>query len=167
MKQDNQREDIAYLAGLIDGEGTIAIYPTKEKWGIKYQVLISFVNTNRTVVKMVAKFIGTETIFIHDPSKSGFQNRLLCYKCKIVGTVKPLEPLLKLLPYLIIKRRQAQLAIELCQNMKRSNPTRTALGKHRIPAEETQWRKNLYNTYKAIAHPQRLNRTTSKDEVIV
>lgn len=167
--KDNQREDIliAYLAGLIDGEGSIMIVKHKESWGYKYQICISFVNTNRKVVEMVSKFLGNQTIFEHEPGQYGFKGNYTCYKCKVTGTVKVLEPLKKLLPYLVIKKDLAELAIYFCENRKASKPTKTQKGKHRITPEEAQWRENIYQKYKSIVHPQRLNEKTPKGEAIV
>lgn len=166
--QDNQREDIrlAYIAGIIDGEGTIAIRKHhKEK---KYQPYVSIVNTNYEVVKMVADFIGAKRIFIHDPSTNGYQGRLICYKAMVIGRFKTKPTIEKLLPYLIIKREAAKICLKLANEMKASRVGKLSGKNYRTtPIEETQWREEIYQKYLDIVHPQRLNRMTPKGEVIV
>ena len=160
--KDNQREDArtAYIAGLIDGEGSIMIIKMKEKWGLKYQAVVSIVNTDRRLVEIPAKLLGAKRIYVHDPSTNGFKGRKLCYKCKIQGTRKMIEPLKLLLPYLVCKKEQAKLALRLCEKMTRSKPTKTKKGKHRISAGEARWREKIYQKYISIARPQRLTERT-------
>ncbi len=118
-KEDNQREEIAYMAGLIDGEGTIRMSKFKEKnWNSKYTPTISFVNTNLEVVNLIGKFINAKRVYIHDGSKTGFKGNKPCYKVQKSGTIAVVEPLEKLLPYLRIKKKQAELILKYCKEQK-------------------------------------------------
>ena len=121
MKKDNQREDVfrAYIAGLIDGEGTIRITKGLDSGRKTYKHLIelTFVNTNKEAVDLIGDFIGGR-VYVHEGSKSGFKGSMDCYKTKIVGMQKPIVIIEKLLPYLRIKKPLADLAIEYFKNKK-------------------------------------------------
>ena len=167
-QKDNQREDtlIAYLAGIIDGEGTIGIKKHDEGW-VKFQPYISFVCSNRKVVEMIADFIDGNLYC----NPSDFQNRQkkICYRTSICGTIKPIKPLEKLLPYLVIKKEQAELALKFCKEMKRvplekrGGDKRKMKGIKLMPIEEMQWRESLWlkcRELNALGRPQRLNEET-------
>ena len=103
-----------YLAGFIDGEGSIALYKHKDSRVQKgYTLHPKFViaNTNEAIIKAIQKEIGGK---IKDmPKHNG---------CKLVKVVefqdyKQIKSILvKLLPLLIIKQPQAKLMIEFCDN---------------------------------------------------
>ncbi len=109
----------AYLAGLIDGEGTIRI---GEVGPInKHYASISIGMTNKKVLDLFARVFGSR-VRLEKPS-SGRQQM---YRWGTSGNkVVPLI-LDKLLPYLIVKKRQAVLVLKFCKTcgelrLKKSN----------------------------------------------
>lgn len=159
LHKDNQREDIklAYIAGLIDGEGSIRIAKGLEKdWNPKYTPMISFVNTNREAVELISNFLGGTRIYIHEPSKYGYPNRKLCYKTQKAGTTAVTILLRKLLPYLLIKKRQAELLIDYSDNFEisigagRGVKNGQFIGGRIRTEKENQRREKIYQELKTI-----------------
>jgi len=108
-----------YLAGFIDGEGSIALYKHKDsrvQKGYTLHPKVVIANTNEVIIKAIQKEIGGK---IKEMSKQK--------DCKLVRIVefqdyKQIKSILKrLLPLLIIKQPQAKLMIEFCENRIKSN----------------------------------------------
>ena len=119
--QDNQREATlyAYLAGIIDGEGTIRIGATKPNsknphWNIRYYAAISVGMSEKKVIEKFEQTFGTNTnIYIEC-----VPNRKKIYRWGTSGTQNMIDIITKLLPYLIAKKEQAKLVLKFCENKK-------------------------------------------------
>jgi hypothetical protein len=105
----------AYLAGLIDGEGTITIafrYGDGKKHVTPNMFpLILISNTNKALIDYARNLVQGSTL------KQGngiSRNRKLVYQIQIAKLLDVENLLTQLLPYLIAKRRQAELALEYC-----------------------------------------------------
>ena len=115
--QDNQREAIllSYLAGIIDGEGCIRLQTIKNnpRWNTQYHAAISIGMTDKKVIQMFADRYG---------SKIGVEcvpNRKAVYRWKKAGN-KIVPPILtELLPYLIVKKPQAELVLKYYNERKK------------------------------------------------
>jgi hypothetical protein len=100
-----KREDLIYLAGIIDGEGSIGISPNGASYIIKLQVY----NNSLVLIKWVQKTFGG-TIYTTEPKKKAHARS---YTVRWLGTAA--VPLLrKVKSFLKIKRKQAYLAIQTC-----------------------------------------------------
>ena len=102
-----QTKDIrlAYMAGIVDGEGCISVRK-RGKWGNHPQVDV--VNTNIEVLELMKCMFGGCILNHHIKSKT----RKKCYVWR-QSYLPASETLEQLLPYLIIKKRHALLAIQL------------------------------------------------------
>jgi hypothetical protein len=90
-------ETLAYMAGIIDGEGTVTVSG-------RGQAQISVANTsNKLAGWMESKGFGLR-------KTRNIKGRP--YWNMVLGGYSIIEPLKKLLPYLVIKRQQAELVIE-------------------------------------------------------
>lgn len=146
-KKDNQREaKLAYIAGLIDGEGTIRMSKSREKpnWNFKYMPYISFVNTNIEVINLVGKFLNAPK-FVHTQSKTGFKQNKICYRVQKSGPKSIIKPIKLLLPYLRIKKLQAKLVLKYCEEY---DPTAKE-GKY-VAKKELKFRDFIYKQIKAL-----------------
>jgi hypothetical protein len=173
-KKDNQREEIAYIAGLIDGEGTIRMQKYSQKgktWNPKYTPMIFFTNTDLEAIKLVGRFIRAN-IIEHVGSKNGFNGSKQCYRVCRAGAKSVIKPIETLLPFLRIKKKQAELVLKYCRNY---NPIRRdgKKGNYRTD-EENNFREGIYLLIKELnqygkSRPQRLSEGTSliRDEAIV
>jgi len=104
QKLNLSETDKAYIAGLIDGEGTIRISHDKKYRG-SYWPRVSIANSNENLLKWVKTKIGLGYI----SKKKGKPHEYWCEGYN----VKPL--LDAILPYLKVKRKHAELALKFLE----------------------------------------------------
>jgi len=107
MKRKMEKLHPAYVAGFLDGEGTIRINKSYTKArGVRYELQVCAVNTDpRPLIYLQKKYGG------------GVYTRKLVprYKnayCWTLGQHAALKVLEEVLPYLVIKKERAELALE-------------------------------------------------------
>ena len=135
----------AYIAGLIDGEGCISIRKCRQGQFIYYKPMIEVGMVNKEPIKLLEKTFGNSAWYEVVPTG---KRKLICHKWRVTGT-NCLPVLNTILPYIIVKKEQALLAIEL---IKRIFPR----GKHFTPEvrlSEDQARSVLYEKMRKINHP--------------
>ena len=102
-------ETLNYLAGILDGEGSIGIEhlsPTKNRIKDYYVCRLCVINTSLVLVNWLKeRFKGQINI------RKQIANHKICYRWHIFGS--DLEAMLKaVIPFLKIKHQQAQLVIQ-------------------------------------------------------
>lgn len=103
---------LAYLAGLVDGEGCIYVgkhfnHPQKKT---RYRLRLQVTNTNKIIPEIFQQEFGG-WIYQHNPKDKTWKVRY-----DWVISDKKAENVLKiLLPYLLIKKQQVKLALTLRQ----------------------------------------------------
>jgi|SRR5688572_5384971 hypothetical protein len=107
-----QETDYAWLAGIIDGEGSIFVSKVivpENRCGFTYRAQLTVSNTNEQLVRKVKEIIGSGTICHILETRNDWKDRYeyLAYG----GTIRTILP--KLMPYLVAKRLQAQKVLEL------------------------------------------------------
>ena len=96
------KEDIIYLAGIIDGEGCISLHSNGSS-----TVLLVVANTNKNLMTWLhKKFEGTICIGTSSNIKSKIGYYWYCQQKNII------EILVRIIPFLLIKKEQAKLAIK-------------------------------------------------------
>ena len=96
----------AYLAGLFDGEGTLGFYHYRRN---RHEVTVGIVNTDPRVHAWLREKFGCGSV---RPSTKN-RNNHVAYSWRIAGRTR-IEPFLNaILPYLIIKKEQAQCLLDL------------------------------------------------------
>lgn len=113
LKLSEKQTDLAYLAGLIDGEGNINLMRYGKRRG-KHCPSVIIVNTNKKVMCWICKATGICPIY-----HSSMKNRrkpLLKWDCR--RALEVLELLQAVVPYLVIKEDIALEAIDLCEKMR-------------------------------------------------
>ncbi len=101
----------AYMAGIVDGEGSIFISKQKRKEnrvGYRFYPILVITNTHKGVLDYFVEKTGLGKVFERkEQEKPYFKTAKVAYRWDIkhtqVGTL-----LKKLLPYLVIKRKQAE-----------------------------------------------------------
>lgn len=129
-----------YLAGFVDGEGTISLSKRtryKEKGWYCYDPYLSIANTNLEVLKYFKKRIGLGTIRKTALGSVRFGHKI-CYGFWVSNRQARLV-IKTLLPYLRIKKPQAELILAM--------PRR---GGTFIPIEDTKRREAQEATYLAL-----------------
>jgi len=117
-----KRTDLAYLAGIVDGEGYIGITadhrkrnPKKPCWRLK----VTVTNTNEWLMQYLKFSIGGGTIQLKNS-----KNLRPCYQWEI-RYGKAAEFLKLIFPYLRLKKPQAELAIKFQASVSKSTRTLT------------------------------------------
>jgi len=128
------KTEYAYIAGLFDGEGTIHI-------SNQLYLAARLRNTNRLTLEWIQRLYGFGHIY------SDTRRVRPCYSLEFASN-QALEFLKPLLPYLRIKKTQANLAFKF--QKRESNPQSS--GYPLYPSEETK-RKYIYEQMKQLNHP--------------
>jgi hypothetical protein len=107
----------AYWAGFIDGEGSIKIIRRKpslvrREKNYTYRPCLSISNTDRGIIEQLKEDFNCGTIWRKKPYRENHKQAYGWY----VWNRKCLAIMEILLPYLIIKRKQAELVVEFYQN---------------------------------------------------
>jgi hypothetical protein len=136
-----QKTDWAYLAGIMDGEGSFSISKTtlhsksgKSYIGYDNKILVG--NTSVVLMKWIvehfggvyrvasshlSKMAGTDKAIAKSWSGSNFKT---CYRWTCEGYRKQEQFLLALIPYLVIKREQAIVSLEWTRMVNAKNPAK-------------------------------------------
>ncbi|HEY1197289.1 MAG TPA: hypothetical protein VGG32_00995 [Thermoplasmata archaeon] len=106
--------EIAYLAGLFDGEGCLMIRVGRGRY---YDVIGDITSVDEAPIRWLEQVTGVGHVQ-HNIPRNG--NRPW-YNWRV--STRQLEPLLRaMLPYLIIKRERAELALQFISGLKRAGP---------------------------------------------
>lgn len=142
---------LAYMAGIVDGEGSIVVVPsyskTKGKRYERYIIRIHAYNTDPTLMVWLKQFFGGSW----SPVKRRRIEQKQSYQW-YVGHTAAATIAKAILPYLVIKQRQAEILIEFAASMTHKH----ARG---LPNNVIEMRNRLY------AECAELNRRGPKDAV--
>ncbi len=111
--KDMTNEQIAYLAGIMDGEGTISVSRTRDKTmkrKASFRPYITVVNTNIELIHWMHEITGLGAISKLYVSKN---KKHKSYKRWTVWTRQSEQLIKSMLPYLRVKKEQALLTLEL------------------------------------------------------
>jgi len=118
-----RKTDLAYIAGIIDGEGCIGIY-TRGKGKGMLRVTVVVHNTNEWLCQWLRFSHGGS---VHQDRRFAERNHKPCWKWSISGKLA-LVFLQLIFPYLRLKRLQAEIAIKFLEDRQpRHNSTETEL----------------------------------------
>lgn len=106
-------EDAAYLAGFVDGEGSIILHRSRDRTAMR----IAITNTNKGVIDWIQTITGVGNI-VEKKSKNAKHKDCYIWLCNSQSAE---DVLIQILPYLKIKIQQAELAINLQQNLRIPN----------------------------------------------
>lgn len=134
-------EKLSYLAGIIDGEGSICIeiQSRSVRWNRKcdyYSLRLLVINTNLPLLNWIQENFGGT---IRERPK--VENRRLCYRWNIFSH-NAAEILKACQPYMIVKKAHTNVFIEFTSTMTKANS--------RLSDEMLSYRKDLYHQLKHI-----------------
>ena len=99
--------DLAWAAGIVDGEGCITLYKATTNSGIAYVMKVTVVNTSLTMLQRLHTLFGIGYIGIR-PRRSKKHKRIWIWEV----TTKNAEVVLKAIqPYLVAKVEECRLAL--------------------------------------------------------
>lgn len=133
MSYEVTNTQLAWLAGIIDGEGciTAGIYPTKVSradgsQGYKLSYFVSVTNTNDDIILAVNELFAALTtvkpvFHIHDSTarKKNPLTQKTCYRVHVAGGKQVSRVLTAVLPYLVGKRKQAEVLLAVISHRER------------------------------------------------
>jgi len=144
MAETKNKIILAYTAGIIDGEGCLSIHKTHDKRGLdireRYTNKLIVVSTDKPMVDFLKENFGGGISF----KKSKNINHLNQYAWQIGGK-KAIEIVKLVYPYLIIKKRQADVFIEYEKTIVTSQ--------YRMTDEIREMRIKLFNRIKSYKNP--------------
>ena len=135
--EDSSEVDDAYMAGFFDGEGCVTISRPRSRKN--YQLEVNVGNTSRDVLEWVQRNYGGR---LHDMQGSR-PARYKPYSVWQVSGVEATDFLRQVLPFLKVKREEAELAVKF------PHWGRQGRG-HRIPEEVKHERQRLSDAIRGI-----------------
>ena len=131
------RAALAYLAGIVDGEGCLMIYRKPDKRGmLHFRVVVKVSNTSKRLIDWLTSQLGGTVSHSYSQESS----KLTVYHWNCEGP-KAAMLLIELLPYLVIK---SELALTLIEMQKAMRFTSTGV---QLPEELKEERERLFALY--------------------
>lgn len=142
---------IAYLAGIIDGEGSIYIgnFSSNPKTGtLHYQTNMEVTNTDEKLIDWLMDNIGgRRTKYTHKQTPKN--SRRDVYRWMVSGDL--LTHLCHLLlPYLIIKKRQCEIMINMRKTFQRTGMQKGKQGVQPVDQETLRIRKQYFDEMRSL-----------------
>lgn len=147
IMQGNQRQAVlwAYLAGLIDGEGSFVIQKTEvEKISKssksktpKYLAYFCIGMVDKEPLDLIQKTIGAGKVY-----EERVPNRRSIWRIRFAGRLKLMPFIKQLLPYLIVKKKQAETVLKFCEEW--VTPDNAGGKRKLVSIEELQRREEAY-----------------------
>ena len=135
----NHNEKLAYLAGIIDGEGCFGMYYSKRL--DRHMLTVDIYNSCTELLQWLSDNFPGDYREIKAPSKKAHINWKPQYIWRSNNN-QTLEFLINLLPFLIVKKKQCELAIRFRETfLKRECP---------VTLETREIRRLLYEEMKAL-----------------
>jgi len=110
------KEEKAYIAGFIDGEGCITFIKHMKRDDISWEPKLEITNTDKNVLEWIAEKIPESSLYYQE------EDRNEIWKTRHYLRINKRKDLLSILknvePYLIVKSEQAKLMIEFLENRK-------------------------------------------------
>lgn len=108
-------EERGYLAGIIDGEGSLRVRYQRQKrpngsWKRNLMPTVTVTNTNKELIERIIFLTGARNLSTRLTSVGR-----PCYDLRIQGTYRVYPLLQATKDLLIVKRRQAELLLEFCE----------------------------------------------------
>lgn len=116
MEFGNQQERLAFLGGLLEGEGTITIQRSNKRRNGKHNLLpvVQIANSNDTLIEFVVGLLKDLEVgpYVYWRVSKGYARSATVH----VGGYRRCGSLLSLvMPYLVSKEPQARLVLAMCQ----------------------------------------------------
>uniref|UniRef100_A0A6M3XPE8 Putative homing endonuclease n=1 Tax=viral metagenome TaxID=1070528 RepID=A0A6M3XPE8_9ZZZZ len=132
----------SYLAGIIDGEGSIGICRRLRRNSIEYRCRMRITNTSEELMNFLEEKFKEQGYYIKIKRSRDYRRKPI-YEFEL-GDRLTIKFLTEVLPYLIIKKKQAENAIKLKE-------TYNGYVRHKsIPTEVTKIREECYVLQKQL-----------------
>lgn len=124
---DNQQETLkAYIAGLMDGEGSFYLYRLPYKKRFQYRAYVVFTNCDPTLIKKVIDFCRYNQINYHVNTDIRQKGHKICYNFAVTSQDSRIRFIDLILPYMNGEKvEHARLVRDFLILRKLYRPTRT------------------------------------------
>ena len=109
------KDQLGYIAGVIDGEGSISIIKASTKYNFSYQLRLIVTNTDYRMMKWLKDTIGYGSIY--ERKRGQFKPHWSNVYTYAITATKAKNLLVLIYPYLVIKKEQADIAIEFTKTV--------------------------------------------------
>lgn len=141
----------AYLAGIIDGEGSIYIgaYSRNKTTGVPhYQTNIEVTNTSEALIDWLVENIGGRK-FSYTAAQMAKNCRKQVFRWTAQGE-SVLHICYYIKPYLIIKKKQCEIMIDMRLTFAHTGIAKNRFGSRGVPAEIQEQRHKYWQEIKAL-----------------
>jgi len=152
------REEAAWLAGMIEGDGSLFIHRHKLKNSLTYRTAITVTNTDARIIREVSLIwhkLGCKFYYQLQKTKNGFALGIIA--CGVGTTNKILD---LIIPHLKAKKDQAELLREFNEKMGQGRYQRNGIEWYK--ALQLEYVDKLLTLRVNTVNPQRLQRTASQ-----
>jgi hypothetical protein len=113
IRQKYTTTDLAYLAGIVDGEGSISMgsYAVTSIGTPQFTTYLSVTNTNKDMIDWLVNKFGTKS-YARTAKQLAKNSRRPVWLWQITGD-RLLHICEEILPYIVAKRRQVEIMIEM------------------------------------------------------
>lgn len=140
MKLNTNENNLAWAAGFIDGEGCLRIAKHNNAGGVNpiYHLHLAISQNRRETLEHCQSILGVQSSICMFPYRANFRRPvyLLTYLCANARDAVTL-----LLPYLVRKQSEAQLALEFALRLQLRRGGRTPHSAEEIAIREEYYRK--------------------------
>jgi len=139
--QDNPSQalvnKLSYLAGIIDGEGTIGIYHNRKSG--EYQARFYIVNTDKRLIDWIVENFGGSVYSRINPKHKNWKRK---YEWCLTG--KRIDKIIEgLIPFLLIKKDKAKIVLQLRKSI-------TKIGWPKLSKKTSLLRDNLFKEIRKL-----------------
>ena len=142
---------VAYLAGIIDGEGSIYIgnFSSNPKTGtLHYQTNMEVTNTDKGLIDWLMSNFGGR-MNLYTPKQTPKNSRKPVYRWIASGEL--LTHLCHLLlPFVVIKKRQCEIMIKMRETFEKTKVKKGKYGANQVSAEILELRKSFFNDMRSL-----------------
>jgi LAGLIDADG endonuclease len=148
----NTNTDLAWAAGIVDGEGCIAICRYQNKRGSRKDYLHAILQIGNTDPRMLVKIQSMFGGKIGTSKVTGLRTRPI-YSWRAISS-KAADVIKQIRPYLVSKADQADVLLAFQEIFERNQGRRG--GKHRIPESDIRLRQEMFESIKLLRVPERM-----------
>jgi hypothetical protein len=165
MQGNPRQATLCYIAGIIDGEGTIRIHKSKpylknKQKNFSYSAGIGVGMVEKIIPELLKESFGGS---IHEEC---VPERRSIWRWQVSGRMSVYKILEELVPYLIVKREQALAVMEFCKDWHTPFSRQQGLSSQELQRREDAYQKlRKLNSVGAAATTKRVN--IREDEAIV
>ena len=150
IRTNPSRDEIIYLAGIIDGEGGLIIskHTSNNNRGYNYQVRLEVSNTDKRLLDWIFNIYGGRVV-AYSATQTPKNSRKAVYRWVCEG--ERLTHIAELIhPFSVIKKEEIDIVLQMRYRMQKPTSHKGKQGVQSLPQEELDFRHDLYLKLKEL-----------------